>query len=165
VLPDEAGPARAQQRARDGRDEDGVVELPGDRDEVGDEVDRDGEVGDEREEEQFAAARHASIAEQPAKEDEAVGDEAGDRARVAPTSGHQQPGHECGVEGERDREGDQEPLPRAHGADDIRSPAAHHDDRAVGVVGDAVGGGAEENVAEEVPAVTDDDEVVAVTAA
>src|SRR5215470_948082 len=48
VLVDELRRASTEDVAKDESDEDGVVEVPGDRDEVRNEVDRHREVGDER---------------------------------------------------------------------------------------------------------------------
>jgi len=64
-------------------DDDGVVELTGDRNEVGHEVDREREITNEREQQQLSAARYARVACQSSDEDDAVGDKSRERASVA----------------------------------------------------------------------------------
>jgi hypothetical protein len=53
-------------------DDDRVVELSGDGDEVGDEVERQREVTDECEQEQLASPRHARVTGEPGHEHDAV---------------------------------------------------------------------------------------------
>jgi hypothetical protein len=74
VLAREVWAAGAQHAAQDERDDDGVVELAGDGDEVGDEVEWKREVADQRGEQELASAGDAFVAEQAAEDDEAVGD-------------------------------------------------------------------------------------------
>jgi hypothetical protein len=116
VLTQELGAAGAQHGAHDKRDDDRVVELAGDREEVGHEIEQEREVADQCCEQQLAAVRDALVAEQAAKEHEAVGDETRQSARVPLAPDRQQPRDEGGVDGDGDRRDDDEPLPPAHGA-------------------------------------------------
>src|SRR5205085_10516654 len=87
------------------RDEDRVVELSRDRDEVRHEVERYGEVDEQERECDLRPPRHARVAEEPAEQDDAVGDERGRLAGVLPASGDE----EREDEGEPDRERRAEP--------------------------------------------------------
>ena len=78
---------------RDG-DDDRVVEVAGDGDEVGDEVDRHREVEDQRAEHELAAARDARVGKQATEEHEAVGDEPRERTRSLPAASERETGHE-----------------------------------------------------------------------
>jgi hypothetical protein len=80
VLADEWFAAAAKEAAENEGDDDGIVELARDRDEVGYEVKREREVGGKRDQQSLLPPRHARVAEQPATEDHAVGDESGERA-------------------------------------------------------------------------------------
>ena len=67
-----------------------VVQEPQDGDEVGNEVERHGQIGEERAHEQLATGWHAGIAQERAQEEQAVGEEARHRSRVpAPADEHQ----------------------------------------------------------------------------
>ena len=72
--------------AENERDEDRVVELAHDRDEVRDEVERQGDVGDRETDKDSAPPGHTPVSEQAREEDEAVGDEPRERpdAPLAP---------------------------------------------------------------------------------
>ena len=115
MLGEEIRPAGPQKRAQDESDEDRVVELAGDRDEVGDEVERHREVGNQRVNEQAPPPGHARVAHEPAEEDDAVGDEAGERAGILAPPAEDQRAHADGVERERNPERDREPEPGAQG--------------------------------------------------
>src|SRR5581483_2421675 len=82
-LADERLAAGAEDVAKHERDDDRVVELPGDRDEVGNEVEGQREVADEREQKQLVPARDARVVREPGDEDDAVGDEGRERAGIA----------------------------------------------------------------------------------
>jgi hypothetical protein len=99
----------AQDRAEHGGDEDRVVEMPGDRDEVGDEVERHRDVGEHRAEQELPAARDARVAGQAPEQDDAVRDEARPRAGVATPARHDERADERGVE--RHQHTDDEPDP------------------------------------------------------
>jgi len=77
VLLDEAPAAAAGDATKDERDEHRIVELAGDGDEVRHEVEGHGEVDGEEREEELGVARDPPVPEQPAEENDAVGDEAG----------------------------------------------------------------------------------------
>lgn len=74
----------AQDGSQHDQHQDRVVQLSGDRDEVGDEIERHREVADQQREQELVPARYSSIAKEPAEEDRAVRHEAGDRASVLP---------------------------------------------------------------------------------
>ena len=73
MLTDERLATSAQEAAEDERDDHDVVELTGDRDEVGHEIEGEREVAGERDEQRFLATRQARVSEQSAAEDDAVG--------------------------------------------------------------------------------------------
>lgn len=89
--------AGAKDRSENESDEDRVVELPGDRDEVGDEVNRRREVANQRAEQQLAAAWDTVVGEQAPKENDAVGDEPGEGACVLAPTGGDERGDACRV--------------------------------------------------------------------
>ncbi len=87
--------------------QDRVVQLPCDRDEVGDEIERQRQVADEQAEQQLVATRYPSIAKKPSEEDSAVRHEAGHGASVLPPPQKQQQRDERCVDRERSQ-GDEE---------------------------------------------------------
>src|SRR5205085_4429595 len=93
-LADDRLTAAAEEAPQHERDDDDVVELPRDRDEVRHEVERQGEVADERDEQRLLPARDASVPEKAAAEDDTVGDEAGQHPRAFASSGEHQTEHE-----------------------------------------------------------------------
>jgi hypothetical protein len=101
--------------AEDKCNDDGVVELTRDRDEVGNEIERQGQVADEREQEQLATTRNAHVAGEPRDEDDAVRDEGGERAGVATATHENESDHECCVHESQHCGPDQEPAPPRHG--------------------------------------------------
>jgi hypothetical protein len=98
----------------DERDDDRIVELSGDRDEVGDEVEGQGEIGDEGDQQQLAPPWHAGIACEARHEHDAVGNERGKRTCVLAAAADHQPGEERGVDRKERAERDQEPCPPLH---------------------------------------------------
>jgi hypothetical protein len=76
-LADHRFAARSNKVAKDERDDDRVVELPGDGNEVWDEVEGQGEIRDERDQQELATSWHARIACEARHEHDAVGDERG----------------------------------------------------------------------------------------
>ncbi len=68
-------------------DDDHVIQLAGDRDEVGNEVEGQRQISDQGHEEQLAAARHARVGEKAPHQHDAVGNEAGERTRIRPPPG------------------------------------------------------------------------------
>jgi hypothetical protein len=70
-------PGPAHDDAQHERDQDRFVQLAGDGDEVGHQVEGKGEVADEQEDERLAPPRHAPLGEQAAEQHDAVRDEPG----------------------------------------------------------------------------------------
>jgi hypothetical protein len=79
--------ARSANDAAEGKgEEDGVVQLPGNRDEVRNQIERHRQIRDKGSEEELVTTRNAPVTEEPSKEQHAVRHEARDCARVlAPT--------------------------------------------------------------------------------
>ena len=93
-LADHRFAARSDEVAKDERDDDRIVELPGHRDEVRDEVEGQREVRDEGDQNQLATPWHARVACEARHEHDAVGNERGKCTCVlAPASDHE-PGEE-----------------------------------------------------------------------
>ena len=84
-----------------------IVDMPSDGNEVRNEVNRKGEVSDERSEEQLVSPGYAAVAEQTPHEHDAVGDETGHVARVAPAPGDDERHDERGVHDQDARRDDQ----------------------------------------------------------
>jgi hypothetical protein len=82
VLAQEPRAGTPKQPSEHERDEDGVVELPEDRDEVRDEVEGNGEVDESEAGDDLPARGDTGIAEEPLEQDDAVRDEPRDRANV-----------------------------------------------------------------------------------
>jgi hypothetical protein len=108
VLLDDLRTRAADDAAKHKRDKHGIVELACDRDEVRDEIEREQQVRDERDEQQLVATAYPVVGEQSPKEDDAVGNEACDRACVLATPEKDEHENEAGV-GEH------------HGADDCKT--------------------------------------------
>ena len=116
MLAQELRAAAAQDDAQRQRDDEDVVELPRDGDDVGDEVDRQRDVAEQREDHELVAAREPRVGEQPAAQDEAVGDEPRQRDRVA-------------VAPRDDERADEERPHEDAGAGADEDPLEHEDDR------------------------------------
>ena len=99
-----------------------VVELPGDRDEVRHEVEREREVGGERREGELPAPRHARVAQQPPGQHEQVRERAGERPRVRPPARGDEREQRQRVDREARGRGDEERLDQA-AAPDISASA------------------------------------------
>ena len=93
-LADHRFAARSDEVAKDERDDDRVVELPGDGNEVRDEVEGQGEIRDERDQQQLATPWHAWIACEARHEHDAVGDERGKCTCVLAAAADHEPGEE-----------------------------------------------------------------------
>ena len=98
--------ATPEEAAEDEGDDEDIVELPGDRDEVGNEVERKREVPHEPDEEHLLAARHTWVTEEAAAEHEAIRDEAGERASAGAPPGDQEREDEAAIEEDDRAEGD-----------------------------------------------------------
>ena len=122
MLAQQDGPRAVQHGAQRHRDDYRVVQRPRDRDEVGDEIDRDDEVEENQREEELSPPRYPPISEQASKHDYAVGDEArhGDGVGSPP---HGNEREDCsGVQDERRERGNDEDLPVRHRARTIAQP-------------------------------------------
>src|SRR3954468_24809870 len=82
MLADQVLAAASDQPPQHQRDDDDVVELACDRYEVGYEVERHRQVARERHEHELVATRQARVTHQPRAENDAIGDEPGQRARL-----------------------------------------------------------------------------------
>lgn len=76
MLLDQLGPAPAQYVAQDESDDDRIIQIASDGNEVGHEVERHREVGDERGEDDLPAPRDAAVRQEPPEQDDKVRDEA-----------------------------------------------------------------------------------------
>jgi 2-polyprenyl-6-methoxyphenol hydroxylase-like FAD-dependent oxidoreductase len=110
VLSDQAGPCSSKRGAQHDEDEDRVVELAGDGDEVGHEIEGQRQVGDQRREQQLARAGDTLVAQQPLEENDAIGDEAGERPRVGSPAESEQREHEEQVQRQHPGGRDEEPF-------------------------------------------------------
>jgi hypothetical protein len=97
MLAQELTPTRPQYDAQRQGDDQHIVDVPSDGNEVRHEVDRKRDVSDERSQEQLVSPGNAGIADQTPHEHDAVGDEAGPIARVAPAAGDDERPDERGV--------------------------------------------------------------------
>ena len=77
----------ADDAAKNQRDEQSVVELSGNRNEVRDQVDRRGEVREQRRDEDPLTARESLVPKEPGKQHDAVGNETCDRSRILTSAG------------------------------------------------------------------------------
>jgi hypothetical protein len=82
VLAQEPRTGTPKQPSEHERDQDGVVELPEDRDEVRDEVEGKREVEEREGRDELPLPRDTRVGEKPLEEDGAVGDEPRDCANV-----------------------------------------------------------------------------------
>ena len=123
-LPNERFTSGIYEVTEDEHDDDRVVELPRDRDEVRYEVEGRREVGDESEQEEFAATWDAGFSEKASDEDDAVRDERGERPRILMTPANHEPGHEGGPDENEGTERDEEPFPPLHAVQAMRDSDA-----------------------------------------
>jgi hypothetical protein len=108
VLAQEPRAGTPKQPSEDERDQDGVVELPQDRDEVRHEVERDREVDEGEAGDQLPLRGHARVGHEAPEEDGAVRDEPRDCANVPLPGADGERGYERRVEaGEDDGSEDQ----------------------------------------------------------
>jgi hypothetical protein len=84
VLAQEPRTGTPKQPSEHERDQDGVVELPEDRDEVRDEVEGKREVDERERRDELPPPRDTRVGEEPLEEDGAVGDEPREHANVPP---------------------------------------------------------------------------------
>ena len=98
--------AAAQDEPESQSDQDRVVKLARNRDEVGDQVDRQRQVAEHQDERELAGSRHAIIGEESPEEDEAIGNEARECPRLAVTVQGNQGQDDGRVESEEYRKAD-----------------------------------------------------------
>lgn len=91
VFAQKVGTTGPHDGAEDDSHEERVVELADDRNEVGNLIERHGEVGDQGDEQELAAAGDALVGEQPAEEHHEVGDKARERPGPGSTPGNEKP--------------------------------------------------------------------------
>ena len=106
--------ARAEKATQDERHDEDVVELAGDRNEVGNEVERQREIADERGQEQLAPTRHSRVGDEPGDEDDAIGYESGQGASVLPSPEDQKRNNESYPDESDQAEREREPQPPGH---------------------------------------------------
>jgi inorganic pyrophosphatase len=109
----------AQHAAQDEREQDRIVQLPDDGEDVGDEVERRGEVEPDQEEERPPPATDHRVTREAAGEHEAVGHEAPERPRVLPPAGQRETADGEEPQHDHAQEADEPPaqlrfLPVAH---------------------------------------------------
>jgi hypothetical protein len=97
----------------DERGDHSVIELTGDRDEVRHEIEGQREVARQREE-RLPPAGHARVAEQPTTEDDAVGDEAGERAGALASADDDESENKRGVRDQERADSDERPCEDVH---------------------------------------------------
>ena len=107
----EIGSAASKDVAQCEGDDDGVVEVARDGDEVGNEVERHQQVGDEGGKDELLAAWKAGIGEQSLEEDDAVGHECGRGACPFPAAGDDESGEEDRVQQSGDQRGKGDGVP------------------------------------------------------
>jgi hypothetical protein len=110
VLAYEPGPGTPEQPPEHQGDEDGVVELPRERDEVRDEVERHGEIDEREHARRLPAPGHARVREQPLEEDPAVRHETSDQPHVPLPAAHDDHHQQQRVDGEQRAERDGQPA-------------------------------------------------------
>ena len=99
--------AVAKETAKHERDDDGVIELARDGNEVRNEVERKREVAGQRDEQDLLAARYPRVTEKPAAKNNAVGNEAGERAGAFAPAGDGESENENAVREDADADGDE----------------------------------------------------------
>ena len=109
------GATTAEEAAEHESDDEDIVELPGDRDEIRNEVERKREVPHEPDEEHLLATRYTRVPEEAAAEHEAVRDEAGQCPRARAPPGYQECEDEAGIDQDGRAERHEDPRPQAHG--------------------------------------------------
>jgi hypothetical protein len=100
VFPQEPRAGTPKQSSEHERDQDGVVELAGDRDEVRHEVKGEREVDESQCRRDLPTRRHARIGQQPLEQDRAVRHEPRDHADVPLVRADHERGDERRVDGD-----------------------------------------------------------------
>ena len=102
----------ARDTAQDERDDHGVVELPRERHEVGDQIEGHRKVRDQRGDEQFVTSGKPVVTYEAGEQHDTVGNESAERPRVLPPS----------ADHERD---DDQPVPDEQSEQRIQKPGRH----------------------------------------
>jgi hypothetical protein len=110
VLSHEPGAGAPKQSSEHERHEDGVVELARDRDEVGNQVERHGEVHQREPGGELPARRDTPVGEQPLEQDGAMGHEPGDHANVPSASADVERADQRRVDDEENDSGEDDPA-------------------------------------------------------
>ena len=98
----------------DKRDDNHIIELPCYRDEVGHEIEGQGEVGDESQQNQLASTRDALLSNEATHEQDAVRNEGGERLRILASSSQYKTTDERRPYNNEHGERDNEPSPPLH---------------------------------------------------
>lgn len=114
VLVDQLSTAAVQDEPESQGDQDRVVELTRNRDEVGDQVDRQRQVAEHQDERELAESRHAIVDEESPEEDEAIGNEARHRSCLTSTADDEQGEDDARVENEKCSKRDKGQLRNRH---------------------------------------------------
>lgn len=112
VLAQELGPSGAKRVPKRQRGDEDIVQLTGNRDEVRYEVDRNRQIGDQREQNQLAPSRDTLIPNQTAQQHEAIRDEARERPRLCPPTDDNQDRDQREIRKEADAGSDEQPSER-----------------------------------------------------
>lgn len=110
---DEIGAAPPEDVPQCEGDDDGVVEVAGDGNEVGDEVERHEQIRDQDHKDELLTAGDPGIREQSLEEDDAVGNERRRGSRPLSTTGHDENRDEDGVKSGRCHGGHENCLPES----------------------------------------------------
>ncbi|HWM63423.1 MAG TPA: hypothetical protein VNP96_05470 [Solirubrobacterales bacterium] len=106
MLVDQLSAAAVQDKPKSQGDQDRVVKLARNRDEVRDQVDRQRQIAEHQDERELADSRHATVGKESPEEDEAIGNEARQRSRLAATAQDEQGQDDARVESEECSKGD-----------------------------------------------------------
>ena len=116
MLAQQVWASRAKRVAKgQGRDQD-VIELTDNGDEIGYEVDRNRQIGDQRKQDELAAPWDPVIADQAAEQHEAVRDEARERPGLCVAAREKENGDEGEIREQRDTSSDEQPCEYGHGS-------------------------------------------------
>lgn len=114
MLPDEIRAGTSEERPEDDCHDDRVVERAHDGDEVRNDIQREGQVGNQRSQEQLVAPRDPPVPYETGAEDCAIGDEGRPCSGIPPAAHDEQHDDERDVDRQPDCRADAEPAPRAH---------------------------------------------------
>ena len=116
VLTNKRAAIDANERTQHQPDDDHVIELASDRNEVGHEIERQGQIADQADQQEFATTRHARIRKQPPHQQQAVRNEARKRTGVRSSPRHNEGADRHHPDEDQQTERNQEPAPPTHSA-------------------------------------------------